>query len=62
MNDGNEGVVLRAHLPDALGQARVDIAANVDDLQVGPAMQQLRLAPQGGRADDRALGAGVRGG
>ena len=39
----------------ALGEARIDIAAQGDDLQIGPAMEQLRTAAQSRSADDRAL-------
>ena len=39
----------------ALGQPRVDIAAQIDDLEVGPAMQELGAPAQRRGADDRAL-------
>ncbi len=38
----------------ALGKPGVDIAAQVDDLQIGPAMQQLRAPAQRRGADDGA--------
>ncbi len=38
-----------------LGEARVDVAAQHDDLEVGPAMTQLALAAQARGADARAL-------
>ncbi len=39
----------------ALGQARVDIAAQRDDLQIGAATQELGAPAQRGGADDRTL-------
>ena len=39
----------------ALGEPRVDVAAQVDDLQVGPAMQELGASAQRRGADDGAL-------
>src|SRR5262245_24040339 len=37
-----------------LAQARFDVAAHVDEFEIGPTMQKLRLAAQAAGADDGA--------
>jgi hypothetical protein len=49
-------IVARQRLADA----RVNIAAQRQQQQVGPGVQQLRPTPQAGGADARALWAGCR--
>ena len=48
----HDGVVLFLF---ELAQPRLDIAAQREQLQVGPRVLQLALPPQAGRADARAL-------